>query len=115
MPLSCYQGDGSIKSTCPSVVKAKYCTKITLEPAKIAGYSCLAEPYEQLGLDKSTIKHTLTCYNRTVYPLKGEYCFCTKDNCNDPSSSSSSSFSSSDASSKNSTALKVGKLRVYMN
>ena len=129
MSLSCYQGDGSTKFTCPSAVKAKYCAKITLEATKIAGYSCLAEPHEQLGLDKSTIKDTLACYKVTVpKELKGEVCYCTKDNCNDPkastsnslkttssssssssssSGSSSTSTSSSDASSKNSTALKV--------
>ena len=31
MSLSCYQADGSSKSTCPSAVGAKYCAKITLD------------------------------------------------------------------------------------
>ena len=126
--LKCYSGVGSTKIECPA--KAKYCAKVTLDAQRITSYTCLEEPQEKLGLDKSTIKETLACYKRTVDPLKGEYCYCTKDDCNDPkvstkntlkkkssssassgssSSSDSSSSTSSNVSSKNSTVLKVRK------
>ena len=98
MSLKCYKS-ASTSSDCLSS-KAKYCAKITVilfDNSTRTTYSCKEEPQIDLrngailGLDKSTIKETLACYNRTVDPkfdpkveMKGEYCFCSTDNCNDP-------------------------------
>ena len=105
MSLKCYIS-ASTKSDCSSLVPdAKYCAKITLSSG--TAYSCTEEPQKELGLDKSTITETLACYDRTVDPLKGEYCFCSTDNCNDPSVATSDTL-------EKSIPLKVINLHLYL-
>ena len=130
MSLKCYKSPWSgssdrtpTTSDCLSS-KAKYCAKITNIDSwsTQTTYSCKEEPQIEvnwktksfLGIDKSTIKETLACYNRTVDPkfdpeveLKGEYCFCSTDNCNDPNVVTSYTI-------EESIPLKVINLHLYL-
>ena len=91
--LKCYIGDGTASVDCSSLVaNTKYCAKITLDFQGLAAYSCVAEPQTELGIDVSSITQSLSCYERKIDPLKGEYCFCSTDNCNDRYASTTNSL-----------------------
>ena len=45
-----------------------------------------------LGIDESSITQSLACHKRKIDPLKGEYCFCSTDNCNDRYASTSNTL-----------------------
>ena len=100
MSLKCYLGNGasapasfdcSSASGSLAAPNAKYCAKITYSTST-SDYLCVDEPTPELGLNKSTIKETLACYNKTDAPLKGEWCFCSADSCNDPNVATSNTL-----------------------
>ena len=109
MSLKCYIGDGTASVDCSSLVaNTKYCAKITLDFQGLAAYSCVAEPQTELGIDVSSITQSLSCYERKIDPLKGEYCFCSTDNCNDRYASTTNSLISANG-------LKVIYPRPYLS
>lgn len=73
---------------------AKYCGIKRSGGSSI--YFCVEEPIPELGINKSSIKETLACYNKTDDPfellLKGEWCFCSADSCNDPNVATSNTL-----------------------
>ena len=71
------------------------CAKITLDATKdTPAYSCLPEASLSVSGHKiADIKDTLDCKDAGDGATKGNYCYCKKDDCNDPKKSGASTLS----------------------
>ena len=90
--MKCHVGakGASTSTECPA---STVCAKITLSSATAAAYSCLAESLLTVSGHKiADIKDTLECKDAGADATKGNYCYCKKDDCNDPDKSGASTL-----------------------
>jgi len=94
--LKCHVGskDKSLSTDC-TASSTFVCAKITLDATKdTPAYSCLPEASLSVSGHKiADIKDTLDCKDAGDGATKGNYCYCKKDDCNDPKKSGASTLS----------------------
>jgi len=90
--LKCHTGS---KAASTSADCAGVCAYITLDSAKdTPTSSCQLEAaLTALSFKIADVKETLECKDLGTSTAKGKYCFCKKDDCNDPKTAGASTLS----------------------